>query len=273
MGLNSEQIYRYSRHILLKDVGGVGQEKLLNSKVLIVGLGGLGSPIALYLAAAGVGTLGLVDGDTLELSNLQRQIIHFTPDIDRPKVVSAREKINALNPDVTVRTYQERLTAETISEIIADYDFIVEGTDNFPTKFLVNDACILADKPYNQGGILRFRGQTMTHIPGSASYRCVYRQPPPPGAVPSCSEAGVFGAIAGILGTIQAAETLKYLVGVGDLLVDRLLTFDALKMEFRTVPIKKTAYGDRAADNKLIRELQEYEQPDACEVPLERIAQ
>lgn len=265
MSLSEEQIERYSRHILLKDVGGVGQERLLRSKVLVIGTGGLGSPIALYLAAAGVGTIGLVDADVVDLSNLQRQVIHFTPDVGRPKVTSAREKINQMNPDVTVHEINMRVDTSNIMELIADYDFIVEGTDNFPTKFLVNDACILADKPFNQGGILRFQGQTMTHVPGSASYRCVFRQPPPPGSVPTCSEAGVLGAIAGMLGTIQAAEAVKYVVGIGELLVNRILMFDALHMEFRTIPVKKTEWGNVAAENTKVTQLTPYDEP-ACDI-------
>ena len=268
MPFSDDQVQRYSRHILLKGVGGKGQRKLLESKVLVIGAGGLGSPISLYLAAAGVGTIGLIDPDTVELSNLQRQVIHHTPDVDRPKVVSAAEKIAELNPDVSVNSYQERLTKENILGLIADYDFVVEGTDNFPTKFLVNDACILADKAFNQGGILRFQGQTMTHIPGSASYRCVYREPPPPGAVPTCSEAGVLGAVAGMLGTIQATETLKYLLGIGELLTNRILMFDALTMETRVVSIAPTEWAETADRNKKITELIEYEEA-ACDVDLD----
>ena len=261
MELTNHQIERYSRHILLKDVGGIGQKKLLESRVLIIGAGGLGSPIATYLAAAGVGTLGIVDADVVDLSNLQRQILHHTADVGAKKVESAKATIESLNPDVNVELHPYRLEASNIRQVIREYDFILEGTDNFPTKFLVNDACILEGKAFSQGGILRFKGQTMTHIPGSASYRCVYRQPPPAGAVPSCSEAGVLGAIAGILGTIQAAEALKYLTGAGELLTDRILTFDALSMEFRTVPVKKTAWalpvsqGGKSPEN-----LVEYEQ-------------
>ena len=264
--LSDEQIERYSRHILLKGVGGVGQKRLLNAKVLVVGVGGLGSPIALYLAAAGIGTVGLVDDDRVEISNLQRQIIHTGSDLQRLKVDSARDKIRRMNPDVRIETHKMRLQADNIMELIAPYDFIIEGTDNFPTKFLVNDACILSDKPFNQGGILRFEGQTMTHIPGSASYRCVYRTPPPPGAVPTCSEAGVLGAIPGMLGSIQAAEALKYLLDIGDLLINRVLIFNALTMQFRVVPIKKTAYGDLAAENSMITELRDYEVA-ACDLP------
>ena len=268
MAFTDDQVQRYSRHILLKGVGGKGQRKLLESRVLVVGTGGLGSPIALYLAAAGVGHIGLIDPDTVELSNLQRQVIHHTPDVDRPKVVSAAEKIADLNPDVTVETYQMRLDKDNILGLIGEYDFVVEGTDNFPTKFLVNDACVLADRAFNQGGILRFQGQTMTHVPGSASYRCVYREPPPPGSVPTCSEAGVLGAVAGMLGTIQATEALKYLLGIGELLTNRIMMFDALTMAVRVVDVKPTEWAEPAASNSKITELVEYEEL-ACDVDLD----
>ncbi len=250
MNLTEDQIERYSRHILLQNVGGEGQEKILNSKILIVGTGGLGSPAALYLAAAGVGTLGIIDGDVVDLSNLQRQVIHFTPDVNKPKVESAKEKIAQINPDVTVNAYHDILRADNALDIIKDYDFIIDGTDNFPAKFLINDACVLAKKPFSHGGILRFDGQTMTYVPGSASYRCVFKEPPPANAVPTCSQAGVFGAIAGMLGTIQAAEALKYIIGEGDLLTNRLLIFDALKMNFRTVKVKPNP--ERLAITKLV---------------------
>ncbi len=263
MRFTDDQIERYSRHILLSGVGGAGQEKLLDSRVLIVGAGGLGSPIALYLAAAGVGGLGLIDPDVVDLSNLQRQVIHFTSDVNRSKVESAADKIRALNPDVEVTTYRERLTKDNVLDLVERYDFIVEGTDNFPSKFLVNDACILADKPFNQGGILRFQGQTLTHVPGSASYRCVYDRPPPAGIVPTCSEVGVLGAVAGMLGTIQATETLKYLLGVGELLVNRVLFFDALSMQTRIVAVRPTEWAEPAATNTRITKLEEYAQ-EAC---------
>ncbi len=266
MDLNEEQIRRYSRHILLKGIGGVGQGKLLSSKVLIVGAGGLGSPIALYLAAAGVGTIGIADDDAVELSNLQRQIIHTTDDVGTAKVRSAKDKIEKINPDVKVRAIHERISAESIREIISEYDFIVEGTDNFPTKFLVNDACVFEGKPFNQGGILRFEGQTMTYAPGRACYRCVYPSPPPKGTVPTCAEAGVFGAIVGILGSIQAAETIKYLTGVGTPLVDRVLMFDSLSMKFRTVSVSRSSRCPVCGESPTITEIKEYEQP-ACEIP------
>lgn len=238
MNLSDEQIERYSRHIILQGVGGEGQEKLLNGRVLIIGAGGLGAPVAMYLAAAGVGHIGIIDADVVDISNLQRQIIHFTPDIGRPKIESAKEKMNQINPDVQVTTYYDLFSKDNALDILKDYDFVVDGTDSFPAKFLINDACVIARKPFSHGGILRFDGQTMTHVPGSASYRCVFKNPPPAGAVPTCSQAGVFGAVAGMLGTIQAAEALRYLTGVGELLTNRLLIFDALNMKFRTVNVK-----------------------------------
>jgi molybdopterin/thiamine biosynthesis adenylyltransferase len=243
MNLNDEQVERYSRHIILQGVGGEGQEKLLAAKILIIGAGGLGAPVALYLAAAGVGTIGIIDADVVDISNLQRQVIHFTPDIGRPKVESAKEKMNAINPDVRVVTYNELFTKNNALDILANYDFVVDGTDSFSAKFLINDACVLAKKPFSHGGILRFDGQTMTHVPGTASYRCVFKEPPPANAVPTCSQAGVFGAVAGMLGTIQAAEAIRYIVGVGELLTNRLLIFDALRMRFRTVRVKPSELG------------------------------
>src|SRR5210317_310763 len=234
------QLERYSRHILLDDVGVDGQEKLLEAKVLIVGAGGLGSPAALYLAAAGVGTIGIVDNDHVEVSNLQRQIAHFTKDLNVPKIESAAEKMREINPDITVKTYREFLCADNIRSIIDGYDFVLDGTDNFPTKFLVNDACILNGIPFSHGGILRFNGQTMTVIPSkTACYRCSFRKPPPPDAVPSCAQAGVLGAIAGMLGTIQAAEALKFITGTGELLTDAILAFDAKTMQFRKTKLNK----------------------------------
>lgn len=239
--LTEEQIERYSRHILLQDVGREGQEKLLNAKVLIIGAGGLGSPVALYLAAAGVGHIGIVDADVVDLSNLQRQVIHQTKDLNTPKVESAKEKMIAINPDVEVTTYHTFLASDNAEEIIKPWDFIIDCTDNFPVKFLINDACVRLGKAFSHGGILRFQGQTFTHLPGTACYRCFFKEPPPAGAVPTSSQAGVLGAIAGMLGTIQAAEALKYFLGVGDLLTDRLLTFDAKTMNFRTIKVKKRA--------------------------------
>ena len=238
MTFTNEQIERYSRHLILKEVGVKGQKKLLNSKVLIIGAGGLGAPAAMYLAAAGVGTIGIADADVVDLSNLQRQIIHATEDVGKPKVDSARETMNRLNPDVTVKTYQTFVSSENILDLIQDYDFILDGTDNFPAKFLINDACVLAGKPFCHAGIIQFWGQLMTYVPGQGPcYRCVFKNPPPPGAVPTCKQAGVIGAMAGVIGTLQAMEAIKYLLGVGDLLTGYLLTFDALDMEFRKIKL------------------------------------
>ncbi len=268
--LTEEQIERYSRQILLKDVGGMGQDKLLKAKVLIIGVGGLGSPIALYLAAAGIGTIGIVDSDTVELSNLQRQILHFTPDLNKPKVESAKEKLELINPDVKVNVHYTRVTAENISDLIKEYDFIIEGTDNFSSKFLINDACIFLDKPFSQCGILRFDGQTMTHIIGTACYRCVFHSPPPKGIVPSCSEAGVLGAVAGILGTIQAAEALKFILGIGDLLTNRILMVDAFNMEFRSISVQRNPNCPICGENPTITELKEFEQP-VCDLNMKSL--
>lgn len=255
-----EELLRYSRHILLKDVGVEGQEKIRNGKVLVVGAGGLGAPVALYLAAAGVGTIGIMDGDVVDLSNLQRQVIHFTGDVGHPKVESARDKMLAINPNVKVNTIREFLMSDNALDIIKDYDFIVDGTDNFPVKFLINDACVMVGKPFSHGGILRFEGQTFTHLPGTACYRCLFKSPPPANAVPTCSQAGVLGAIAGMLGTIQVAETLKYLTGVGELLTNKLLTFNAKTMDFRKINTRRQASCAICGDNPTITELIDYEQ-------------
>lgn len=256
MHLTEQQIERYSRHIILPEIGGKGQEKILAGKVLIVGLGGLGSPAALYLAAAGVGKIGLIDADKVDLSNLQRQVIHTTADLEVPKVDSARAKIAALNPDVEVQTYPYRLQAQNAVEIVSNYDFVIDGTDNFASKFMVADACHFASKPYSHGGILRFEGQTMTVRPGqTACYRCVFKEPPTPGSVPSCSQAGVLGVVAGILGTLQTAEALKYLLDLGDLLTDSLLTFNALTASFRKVALRRNANCPLCGQNPTIHEL------------------
>ncbi len=262
-----EQLERYSRHILLQDVGIKGQAKLLESRVLIVGAGGLGSPVSFYLAAAGIGTIGLIDNDVVDISNLQRQIIHFTKDIDTPKVDSAAEKMKALNPDVQVKTYNEYLRADNILDIIGEYDFVVDGTDNFATKFLINDACVFAKIPFSHGGILRFHGQTMTVNPWeSACYRCVFNEAPPPDSVPSCSEAGVLGAIAGMLGTIQAAEVLKFVTGSGNLLTNALLTFNAQTMDFRKIKLKRQKKCPLCGENPTVTQLIDGELA-VCDVP------
>ena len=264
MAFTNEQLERYSRHIILKEVGPKGQKKLMNGKVLIIGAGGLGAPAAMYLAAAGVGTIGIVDADEVDLSNLQRQIIHTTPDVGKAKVKSAKETMNAINPDVTVNTYRQFVTSENIMELIADYDFIIDGTDNFPAKFLINDACVMAEKPFSHAGIIRFKGQLMTYVPGEGPcYRCVFKNPPPKDAVPTCKQAGVIGAMGGVIGSLQAMEAIKYLLGVGDLLTGRLLTFDALKTEFYTVKLpKKVVDCAVCGEHPTITKLIDYEQAE-----------
>ena len=262
MGLTEEQIERYSRQIILEQVGGAGQEKLLSSKVLIIGAGGLGAPAGLYLAAAGVGTIGIMDADEVDLTNLQRQIIHHTADVGVAKVKSAQTKMRAINPDVTVQTYQVRAVAENISEIIRQYDFVIDGTDNFGAKFLINDACYFEKVAFSHAGILRFDGQLITVLPGETTcYRCIFRSPPPAGAVPSCSQAGVLGVLAGVVGSLQAAETMKYLLGIGDLLTDTLLTYNALTMEFRKIKLNRNPNCPLCGSNPKITELKDEEQP------------
>ncbi|MDT8446736.1 MAG: molybdopterin-synthase adenylyltransferase MoeB [bacterium] len=268
MDFTEEQLERYSRHIILKEVGVEGQAKLMQAKVLVIGAGGLGSPIALYLAAAGVGEIGMVDADVVDLSNLQRQVIHFTKDVDQPKVKSAAEKMLAINPELKVNQHQLWATAENILELIEPYDFIIDGTDTFGIKFLINDACVMAKKPLSHGGILRFTGQMMTILPGqSACYRCVFREPPPAGSVPTCSQAGVLGAIAGMLGTMQAAEALKFITGAGNLCTDALLSFNALDMDFRKVKLKKQKNCPVCGEHPVITELTEAETP-LCDLKL-----
>jgi adenylyltransferase/sulfurtransferase len=235
-----DQVLRYSRHIILPTIGGVGQRKLLDSKVLCVGAGGLGSPIALYLAAAGVGTLGILDFDRVDRTNLQRQILHDDDDVGRPKVESAVDRLRAINPTIDVIGHDTMLTSENAFEIMEPYDIVIDGTDNFPVRYLVNDACQLLGKPLVYGSIYQFEGQASVFLPGPETpcYRCLFPQPPPPGAVPSCSEAGVFGVLPGVVGSIQAVEAIKLITGVGEPLVGRLLLFDALDMEFTTVRLR-----------------------------------
>lgn len=235
-----EEIRRYGCQMALPEVGEGGQAKLRAARVLIVGAGGLGSPAAMYLAAAGVGTLGIVDSDAVELSNLHRQILHTVEAVGRPKVESARSMIESLNPLVQVRTHPLRLQASNIEALLNGYDIVVEGSDNFPTKFLVNDACIFADKPLSLAGIHRFEGQVMTIVPGRGPcYRCIFIEPPPEGAIPSCEEAGVFGAVAGLAGCIQAMEVVKLILGFGEPLVGSILRIDTLRGSFRTVPVNR----------------------------------
>ncbi len=238
--LTRKQHERYCRQILLEEIGCAGQEKLLDGRALIIGAGGLGSPIALYLAAAGVGTIGIADGDEVELSNLQRQILHFTPDIGASKVSSAREKMTALNPDVMVVPHQTSVNGENIEEIIKGYDFVVDATDNFPSRFLINDTCVRLSIPYSHGGVLRFFGQTITVLPHSSPcYRCIFPEPPPDEVASACCRDGILGVVPGVIGSIQATEAIKYLTGIGEMLTGRLLTFDALRMRFREVPVGK----------------------------------
>lgn len=261
MNLREDQIERYSRQIILPRVGGKGQEKILNGKVLIIGAGGLGSPCALYLASAGIGKIGIVDSDKVEVNNLQRQIIHSIETVGVPKVESAKMRINKTNTDVEVVPYNTRVTSENILDIIKDYDIVVDGSDNFPTRYLVNDACVLSKKPLSHGGIFRFDGQAMTILPGeSACYRCLFPEPPPPGMVPSCQEAGILGAVAGIIGTIQANEVLKYILGIGDLLAGKLLVFNALDSSFRQVKVPKNPKCPVCGENPTVKELIDYQE-------------
>ncbi len=258
--LNAAEIRRYSRHLIMPEVTIEGQRKLKSASVLLVGAGGLGSPLALYLAAAGVGRLGLVDFDTVDLSNLQRQVLHGTPDIGRTKVESARERITHLNPHVRVDAHETRLTSTNALGIIDDYDIVADGTDNFATRYLVNDACVLLGRPNVHGSIFRFDGQVSVFAtPGGPCYRCVYRQPPPPGMVPSCAEGGVLGVLPGLVGVIQATEVIKLILHIGDPLVGRLLLVDALGMKFRTVRLRRDA-DCPACGTREIRQLADYEE-------------
>jgi adenylyltransferase/sulfurtransferase len=256
--LSEEQVRRYSRHLILPEVGGSGQRKLLNSKVLLVGAGGLGSPAALYLAAAGVGTLGIVDFDAVDLSNLQRQILHHVHDVGRPKVQSAVDTIADLNPDVKVVPYQEALSSANVRTIFSEYDVIVNGSDNFPTRYLANDACVFLKKPLVDGSIFKFEGQATVFLPGHGCYRCLYPAPPPPGVVPSCAEAGVLGVICGVIASIQGVETIKLLLGLGESLAGRLVFFDALGMEFRHVKYRRDPECPVCGDHPTITEPIDY---------------
>ena len=262
---SEDQVQRYSRHIILPEVGVEGQEKLLSSRILIAGMGGLGSPAALYLAAAGIGTFGLVDFDVVELSNLQRQVIHTTEDLGRPKVESADETIKAINPDATVYQYRQRIASETIAEIIADYDLVLDGTDNFPTRFLLNDACLLTSKILVYGAVLRFDGQVSVFAPNQGPcYRCFLPEMPPPGAVPSCQEGGILGVLPGVIGMLQATEAIKLLIGVGEPLIGRLLLFDALSMEINEVKLRRDPDCPACGEQSSLKELRDYE--DLCQL-------
>jgi adenylyltransferase/sulfurtransferase len=258
--LTEQQVLRYSRHIIMPHVGSVGQRKLMEARVLILGAGGLGSPAALYLALAGVGTLGIVDFDAVDLSNLQRQILHRTEDVGRPKVESARETIAAHNPDVRVVPHNVALTSENALDIISRYDIVVNGMDNFPARYLTNDACVFLKKPLVDGSVLLFDGQATVFLPGKGCYRCLYPTPPPPGLVPSCAEAGVLGALPGVIGCIQAIETIKLILGAGESLGGRLLLVDALSMEWRTVRIHRDPECVVCGDHPTVTELIDYEE-------------
>ncbi len=258
--LSYEEIRRYGRHLIMPEVGLAGQKKLKASSVLMVGAGGLGSPLGLYLAAAGIGKIGIVDFDVVDESNLQRQVIHATQDVGRPKLDSARDRILGINPNVEVRTYNLRLTSENALEILREYDVIVDGTDDFPTRYLVNDACVLLKKPNVYGSIYRFEGQvSVFHAENGPCYRCLYKEPPPPGLVPSCAEGGVLGILPGVVGTLQATETIKLLLGIGDPLIGRLLLFDALGMTFREVKLRKDPTCPVCGEHPTIHELIDYE--------------
>jgi len=266
MSFTEEQITRYSRHILLPEVGGKGQKKLSQAKIFIVGTGGLGCPVAYYLAAAGIGTIGLIDSDVVDLSNLQRQVLHHTPDVGHSKVLSAKKKIQALNPDVKVETYEGRFTSENARELISQYDIVIDGVDNFPAKFLINDACVMEGKPLIHGGILRFEGRVFTIVPHeSACYRCIFKNPPPPGVVPTCQEAGIIGVVAGIIGTVQATEAIKLILKIGRPLTDRILDFDARTTTFREIRVKRNPNCQLCGSQPSITTLVDYEQ-EACQL-------
>jgi molybdopterin-synthase adenylyltransferase len=265
MKFSDEQIHRYSRQMILPGIGGKGQRKLMEAKVLIMGAGGLGSPAAIYLAAAGVGTIGLADFDRVELHNLQRQILHKTDDLGRLKVESGRETLESLNPEVKVQTYSDRIVSANIREIIKGYDLVLDGSDNFPTRFLVNDACYFERKTLISGAILRFDGQLSTFKPhaGGPCYRCLFPEPPPPGMVPSCQEAGVLGAVAGVIGILQANEALKEILGLGESMAGRFLIFNALNLSFHELKIAKNSNCPLCGENPTIKELIEY--PQVCQ--------
>lgn len=259
LALTPDQVKRYSRHIIMGDVGSSGQRKLMQAKALIVGAGGLGSPSAIYLALAGVGTVGIVDFDVVEISNLQRQILHHSDDIGRPKLQSAIDNIHAYNPDVQVIPHEVRLESDNALDIISQYDLVINGADNFATRYLVNDACYLLNKPLVDGSILIFDGQATVFLPGQGCYRCLFPSPPPPGMVPNCAEAGVLGALTGLVGSIQATEALKYFLGIGESLTSRLLLIDALSMSFREVKLKRNPNCPLCGDNPTVTELIDYE--------------
>ena len=264
--LSNEEIGRYSRHLIMPEVALEGQKKLKQAKVLTIGTGGLGSPLALYLAAAGVGTIGIVDFDVVDESNLQRQILHGTSDVGRPKVESAHDKLKDINPNVNIVVHEEALTSENALDILQNYDVIVDGTDNFPTRYLVNDACVLLGKPNVYGSIFRFEGQaSVFYAEEGPCYRCLYPEPPPPGLVPSCAEGGVLGILPGAIGTIQATEAVKLILGIGEPLVGRLMLYDALGMSFREMKLRKDPNCPVCGENPTVTELIDYQ--EFCGIP------
>ena len=268
--LTNEEYARYSRHLILPEVGLEGQRKLKNARVLMIGTGGLGSPSGLYLAAAGIGTMGIVDFDVVDESNLQRQIIHGTKDVGRPKIASAKDRLNDINPNVQVNAYETKLTSENAIDLFKDYDVVVDGTDNFQTRYLVNDACVLTGKPNVYGSIFRFEGQASVFwAEKGACYRCLYPEPPPPGLVPSCAEGGVLGVLPGIVGTIQANEVIKVILGAEGILLNRLLLFDAWKMKFRELKLRKNPNCALCGTNPTITELIDYEEFCGLRAPIE----
>jgi sulfur-carrier protein adenylyltransferase/sulfurtransferase len=259
--LTPDDIKRYSRHLILPEVGVEGQQKLKAAKVLLIGAGGLGSPAGLYLAAAGVGRLGIVDFDAVDFSNLQRQILHGTADVGRSKLASAKDRLAAINPELEIDTYETALTSKNALELFKDYDVILDGTDNFPTRYLVNDACVLLGKPNAYGSIFRFEGQASVFaVKGGPCYRCLYPEPPPPGLVPSCAEGGVLGVLPGVIGTIQATEAIKLILGVGQTLVGRLLLYDAFNMRFRELKLRRDPACPVCGDNPTVKALIDYDQ-------------
>jgi molybdopterin/thiamine biosynthesis adenylyltransferase/rhodanese-related sulfurtransferase/molybdopterin converting factor small subunit len=259
--LTNDEIKRYSRHLIMPEVGVDGQRKLKAAKVLCIGAGGLGSPVAMYLAAAGVGTIGLVDFDVVDFSNLQRQILHSTPDVGKPKLQSAKEKLNALNPEIEIRTHEVALSSQNALELFAPYDIVVDGTDNFPTRYLVNDACVLLGKPNAYGSIFRFEGQASVFATKDGPcYRCLYPEPPPPGLVPSCAEGGVLGVLPGMIGMVQATETVKLIMGIGEPLIGRFLIYDALRMRFRELKLRKDPDCPVCGTHPTVTKLIDYDQ-------------
>jgi adenylyltransferase/sulfurtransferase len=271
VSLSNDEILRYSRHLIMPEVGMEGQLRLKNAKVLLVGTGGLGAPLGLYLSAAGIGRIGLVDFDVVDFTNLQRQVIHGTKDVGRKKLDSAAESMRDINPNVEIEKYEVALTSENALQICANYDIVIDGTDNFPTRYLVNDTCVLLGKPNVYGSIFRFEGQaTVFGYPGGPCYRCLYPEPPPPGLVPSCAEGGVLGILPGLIGMVQATEAVKLILGRGELLVGRLMLYDALSMRFRELKLRRNPECPVCGENPTIRELIDYQQ--FCGVPIQEPA-